>query len=222
MKCFFATSLVLLSVAVCRADPPITVRDEKLNFTIVLPDGFVPAPDELRTPGFPYNYVRDAQQPERMLFIRIRGTGVSVKQDEMTRDDLADIKKSFPGVEISKEQWKTFNLDGARQVSTDESGHRWVQYAVGIPLQGEAVLLIVSGPENREAEVKGLLKEVLGRFEGTPGWPISNQRQTTAKNGFVLKNKHLVLAGLGFLVVLFVVWRRRRRRRARLNVPIAS
>jgi hypothetical protein len=197
------------------------VRDDRLKFSVVLPDGFESAPAEFRTPEFPYCYVRDSVQPGRTLFIRMRGCRVLVAPEEMTREDLDILRNAFPGAEFSTERWKAFDLDVTRYVSTDEGGGRWVQYGVGIPLRPEAVLLVVSGPEDRGTKVKELFKHTLGAFEGTPSWPGPNQHRR-APSGFVLKNKHLVLAGSVLLVVSYLAWRRWRRKQVGLHVSPAT
>lgn len=106
------------------------------------------------------------------------------------------------------ERWKSFNLDVVRKVTAEANGGRYVVYGVGVPLSTEAVLVSVDGPEDRDLEVRAALRVVLDSFDGPPGWP--------EPGAFVLKNKHLVLAGCLLFVVLVTpiwVWRRRRPKR---------
>ncbi len=185
-----------------------TVRDARLGISFTLPDGFVPVPDELRIPQFPYSFGRDLEQPERAIIIRVRGSGGrTLSGDTLSPDDISLLGQQIPSVERFSEDWQGRRMDGIKVNTTDADGLRRVHYALPISTKPEAVLIWVSGPSTRDAVVRGHLNTVMQTFESTP---ISS---SAPASGLALKNKHLVLAGLiALMVALLIVARVRRRR----------
>jgi len=204
-------ALLILSNAglLCGAE---TVRDEKLNFSFVLPNGFVPTAKESREPEFPHSFIRDGEHPEKTFFIRIRGSGGKrLMGNGLSDQDLESLRTAQPGAERFSEEWKSLRMDGIKALTTDEHGLRWVRYALPLSTQPEAIAILVSGPASRDSDVREVLRDVLRTFEGTPDPRATGDGQPMS-SGFVLKNKHLVLAAVVLLLVVFVGWRSLRRK----------
>jgi hypothetical protein len=194
---------------VCAAEP---VRDEKLNISFVVPDGFLPTPKELREPEFPHSFVRDLNHPEKTVFIRIRGGGKRIAENELSADDMEDIRKKQPGAERFTEEWKSLRMDGIKAITTDEGGVRWVSYGLPLSTQPEGIAILVSGPASHDSEVREVLRGLLQTFEATPDTRATTDGKRPPAQ-FALKNKHFVLAAIALLVILFLGWRLRWRRR---------
>lgn len=194
---------------VCAAEP---VRDERLKISFVVPEGFVPTPKELREPEFPHSFVRDLDNRGKTFFIRIRGSGGKrVAGNALSDEDLESLRIAQPGAERFSEEWKSRRMDGIKTIATDEQGTRWVGYALPLSTQPEAIAILVSGPASSDTEVREVLKGVLRTFEGTLD-PRATADGKPEPGGFVLKNKHLVLAAVVLLGVAFLGWRLLRRR----------
>lgn len=200
-----------------------TVRDERLGITVTLPEGFAPVPVESRPPEFPFCYARDFPRPDRSLSIAFRGCGVRVTDDEMTLDDIASLKRDHPGAEVTAERWRAAKLDVVRYTRADPDGVRRVYYGTSLPLRPEAVFLVVSGPEDGDAEVREQLRAVLRGFGGTPSSSAADGVTRKPGNRWGIKNGHVVLAALVLVAVGVLILVRRRKARSErppLVVPV--
>ena len=109
------------------------------------------------------------------------------------------------GSQLVHYKWKGFDIDGIR-TDTAESGNPIVILAAQLPLRGEAVNLILTGPRDQVARVEGIMSATLAGFEGETNWLTAEQRAGRLGN--------IVGVAIGLLLVLTVARILRARRRA--------
>lgn len=195
---------VCVLVALCTTSVAAgeVVRDEKLKIGFQPPDGFLLVPAEFRQPEFPHTYARDFERPERAMILRLRGCGVLTTGEEFTPSDIAGLRQQHSEAERFVEQWNGKPIDGVRTVVGEDDGVRRVYYWTVLPVQPEAIVLVVSGPASRDQEVRQQLTSFLSTFEATPSSPPGTETQKS-KRGLVVKRWHLILAGVVCVGVVF-------------------
>lgn len=110
-----------------------------------------------------------------------------------------------PGSQLVHYKWKSFDIDGIR-TDTAESGNPVVILAAQMPLRGEAVNLIVTGPKDQDARVAAIMTATVAAFEGETNWLSAEQRA-----GRLGK---IVGVAIGLALVLMVARRLRARQQA--------
>jgi hypothetical protein len=199
---------VCILVAICATSVSAgeVVRDEKRKIGFRLPDGFLLVPAEARQSEFPHTYARDFEQPEQSIVLRLRGCGVLSTGEDFRADDITELRQKNPDTERFVEQWNGKPIDGVKTVIAEDDGVRRVYYWTVLPVQPEAIIVVVSGPASHDANVREQLKAVLSTFEATPSSPPSDGNQRP-RRGLVVKVWHLLLAGLVFVGVSLLGWR---------------
>ncbi len=128
-----------------------------------------------------------------MCVQRLHGT---IGREAVRQQDLP------PGAKLVHYKWKGFDIDGMR-TDTAESGNPVVILAAQVPLRGEAVNLIVTGPQDQASRVEALITATLAGFEGETNWLTTEER--SGRLG--------TIAGVGFALALLVfagrIWRKR-------------
>jgi len=109
------------------------------------------------------------------------------------------------GSQLVHYKWKSFDIDGIR-TDTAESGNPVVILAAQMPLRGEAVNLIVTGPKDQSARVEAIMTATVAAFEGETNWLTAEQRA-----GRLGK---IVGVAIGLALVLMVARRLRARQQA--------
>ncbi|HXI33577.1 MAG TPA: hypothetical protein VNH63_05795 [Gemmatimonadales bacterium] len=128
-----------------------------------------------------------------MCVQRLHGT---IGREGVRQQDLP------PGAKLVHYTWKGFNIDGSR-MDTVESGNAVVILAAQVPLRGEAVNLIVTGPQDQTSRVEAIMTATLAGFEGESNWLTSTERSGR------LGNIAGVAFGIALLVFAMRIWRRR-------------
>lgn len=213
MKLALLLMLTLVNPPRCRAEPP-TVRDEQLKFSVTLPGEFVSLPAVSRPVGFPHFFTTDTERPEAAILLGIKRGGFTSDAGVVLREEIALFRTTAPGAELIQERWKSLQLDALRYVGADDDRITRVHFTTLLPVKPEAVMLVVSGPSTREAEVRERFRAILDGFEAEP-WPIEPAAPVKLPpDRFILKNKHLVLLALILVAAMALGWMWLRRRRA--------
>lgn len=107
-----------------------------------------------------------------------------------------------PGSQLVHYKWKGFDIDGIR-TDTAESGNPVVILSAQMPLRGEAVNLIVTGPKDQAARVEAIMTATVAGFEGETNWLTAEERAGR------LGNVVGVLFGIALVVFAIRIWRKR-------------
>lgn len=148
------------------------IRDEKLNFTLALPDGFADFPAG-KEPGTVYSYLKGTPGTDDFAILTIKPMGGTIGREALQQKDLPKIE----GIkfDLRREKWKTFDVDV--MVGTARQDGIAVYVAVAqVPLKKEAIQVVVAGPEARRADVLATLRTLLASLDGPSNWLTDAER----------------------------------------------
>jgi hypothetical protein len=202
----------LLSPAFAMADgkgprPGITVTSTVPEFTLTLPDRYASVKrigDALYTFG--------TKDQTAGAVIGVYGVGHTIEQGseappQIQAPDARLIPATWKSLPVNVSAWHTTAKNGAT------SAARWVQ----IPLQQQAVSILVLIPVEKESLADGLLQDILSGLDGPTNWTIE-QPLTAAERA-----ERLAL-GFGLVLVLLAgppltlrIWQRYVARQMALN-----
>lgn len=198
------TALVLLSSNLRAGE---TIVDKSLGFTLSLPEGFVAKPDLIAAaPDIAHAFVLGDltdDQPDIMLFIERMG-GV-IPREPLSPEQLPP---GFQG-RLFTMKWQGFDVD-AFEVPEQLNGVEMLTYNVQIPLKHKAIQVKLFGPADREAELRGLLSEILAGLEGESNWipsAVPSLPVTESPRYGIILLAGAVMIVLGGLVVLWLISR---------------
>ncbi len=142
-----------------------TVSDAQRGYTFQAPSGFRTT-TEVNDPRLSHVFVHDGPAPGRPAFaISLQPLGGTLGRERLTPEMLP--KNS--NVTLFRIEWKGFMVDGFDRRQT-VNGTPLVSFAVQVPLVPEAIQVNVTGPADREAEVRGYLKSALAGLDGRTNW----------------------------------------------------
>ncbi|HEY6157638.1 MAG TPA: hypothetical protein VIV88_09290 [Gemmatimonadales bacterium] len=104
-------------------------------------------------------------------------------------------------------KWKEFDLQGLRSL-VSQAGEQVFVLVTQVPLRGEAVQLLLSGPADQETRGQSLMTQTLASLEGESNWLTASERAGrlgTAAGWWI---------GIAVAVTAVLVWRKRRQARA--------
>lgn len=166
----------LCSCAVCLPSlarcAPEEVQDANLGFTLRVPDGFKPEKDAVKGKVI-HSFSRPPRDDQSM------GTMVLVQRmgGVIGRGPIDRKTKAADGgdLQFSTAKWKEFEIEVVRMQEKLE-GVPCISLKANVPLKPEAILLIVFGETSREAELRGLLDEMLATLDGDTNWLTGSER----------------------------------------------
>lgn len=201
--------LLAFAVAACyvaaSVDAGETVRDEARGFTLSLPDGFRPNAALSQVPKVTHGFVYgdpDDTEPDIMLVIEeMRGT---IGRERIKASDLPP---GFDGRHFVT-RWQGFDVD-AFEVREAAGDVRYLTFNVQVPLRKAAIQVKLFGPEDREPELRTLLRQVLEGLRGESNWTRSAAASAVTRSehyGTILLTVAIVIV-VGGLVLLWLVSR---------------
>jgi hypothetical protein len=179
-----------------------TVKDDKLGFTLTVPDGFKRA-DMLigLVPDAVYAFLNDSSGI--MLFIEKMGGTIS------TEPSNPRMPTDFKG-RLFTIKWQQFDIRAIEIPERTEDGDL-ITYNAQIPLKGEAIQVKLVGPAERKSEVSKLLTETVTGLRGEPNLSRQKLRSSPLANskhdGKVAVIVAIVLAVVG-LIGLWLISRK--------------
>jgi hypothetical protein len=187
--------------------PGITVTNAVPEFTLTLPDRYASVK---QTGDALYTFGTTDQAA---------GSVVGVYRLGHTIEQGADVRPQVqaPDARMISATWKLFPVDVHAWHTTAKNGAisaaRWVQ----IPLQQEAVSILVLIPVEKEALADGLLQDFLSGLDGPTNWKIEQPLTT-------VERAERIALGLGLALVLLAgppltlrIWQRYVARQMALN-----
>jgi hypothetical protein len=166
-------ALALACSAISATAHAEVIRDDKLNFTLTLPDGFKDFPEAKEQQGLAYSFLQGTPGTQDFTIVGIKGMGGIIGREALQKKDLPH----FDGVtfDLRREKWKSFDIDV--MVGTARQGDVGVFVTVAqVPLKKEAIQVTVAGPEARKAQVLAMLRTLLASLDGPSNWLTDAER----------------------------------------------
>lgn len=178
------------------------VKNAELGYTLTLPEGFQDYPPALSQKDVVAAWTETTPVSEHggiILFVqRLHGV---LPRERLRQEDAPAT------TQVVTFNWKGFPIDGL-STRTSKDGIPVFVLASQIPLRGEAVQLVVSGPGDQEARGHEIMTSMLTTLQGETNWLTSEQRAGrlgTAAGWWIA-------IGVGLILVLW--WRKRRAKSA--------
>lgn len=153
----------------------VEIKDTRFGFRCTIPDGFLEMDQDSNLKECLYRYFNGEPSPgdipQLVKIQRLHGT--LDPQQRLEKDKLP----SRPGVKFTLEEtpWSGLTLDIVRSEATLSAKDKYVGYVVQFPLADEAIQLEVSGPWEKDAEVRQVLRSVVGSFQPLKPLPASSK-----------------------------------------------
>lgn len=148
------------------------LKDDRLRFSMDIPDGFVDFPAGKAAPNVEHCFVRELSDAggARLVVNVQRLDGIIPVGKSLLRDDAA--RHAPPGMKLDliRKNWRGLPVDAIVSETTPPGGARMVVYTVQIPLLPSAIQVNVGGPVSHRAEVERLADTVVGSIEGDTNW----------------------------------------------------
>lgn len=147
------------------------LKDDRLSFSMDIPDGFRDFPEGKRTPNVEYVFIKEIADAgdARMVITVERLNGTLPKNQPLTVEDIR--KRMPPGssAKLADQNWRGLKVD-AIVAEVPQGGIRMVVYTIQIPVVPSAIQLAVAGPESNRAQVEKLANALLASLEGDTNW----------------------------------------------------
>jgi hypothetical protein len=190
-------ALVLAFTALGGTARAEVIRDQKLEFTLTLPDGFADFPAGKEEPGTIYSYLQGTPGTDDFAIVTIKPMGGTIGREALQKKDLPKI--AGMKFDVRREKWKSFDIDVMFGTVRQEGIGVYVAVAQ-VPLKREAIQVVVAGPEARRADVPALLRTLLASLDGPSNWLTDAERATRV--GKVAGGLVAALAFAGWLIWL--------------------
>jgi hypothetical protein len=193
-------STLLLVIGAAAAGAQVTNRE--LGYTITPPPGFVAWPDGKTAPDMVDCWAEEkpAEGSAGIVTLCVQRLGGTLGRDPMSEGDLG-----APNLKLTKFEWSDFEIEGVESSATEENGNA-IGFVAQVPLEGEAVQLVIRAPTDQKARARKIMASTLDGFIGESDWLSSTE---IAERYGRVTGKFIV----GLFVVLTGAWYRRRRRR---------
>jgi hypothetical protein len=145
------------------------LKDEDLQFSMTIPDGFREYPQGIQFEETKYCYLKGViGDDEKLTIINIK------KLDGLLSPDLAlnrkRLREQLPAQsELITKQWRGLTID-AYTMSVDKNGSSILIYTMRVPLKPAAIELAVAGSASKRDELNRLADELLASLEGESNW----------------------------------------------------
>ena len=166
-------ALALACSAISATAHAEVIRDDKLNFTLTLPDGFKDFPEAKEQQGLAYSFLQGTPGTQDFTIVGIKPMGGIIGREALQKKDLPH----FEGVtfDLRREKWKSFDIDV--MVGTARQGDVGVFVTVAqVPLKKEAIQVTVAGPEAHKTQVLAMLRTLLASLDGPSNWLTDAER----------------------------------------------
>jgi hypothetical protein len=213
--------------------PPMTIKDEKLGFTVTIPAGFVDFPGGAALmPGNLYTRAL-VHDDSKITVICIRDLGLLLPDEPPSMDAFLEgvqsgVKRasgnlneklgvdahdfSSPGVSSKEVIWGAFHVWQFRLLAKADIGES-VTFGTFIPLKPHGIIVMSTGPVADEKEVEQATSALLASLDGPAGYATSRAEKLGEGVGTMA-----VIA----VVVYFVIRSKKKRAAAALEPPLSS
>lgn len=162
----FCFALLLSAAPLVAAE---AIVDEKLDFSVVLPDGYVADAEQQQGNVLYAFHLLSTDEDHLGDYIFVRSLGGVLGKGEPAAEDVSEAN-SDASVDVAG--WKEHEIVVARVPERVEEVD-YVNLNAYLPLQPEAIQLTVFGEASREGELRSTLQTVIDRVEGKTNWDDS-------------------------------------------------
>lgn len=206
-----STVLIVCAVAVAA---PIKVSNEEGRFSLAIPDGFESFTPDPVPAMMLYAYRQTAEVAADRKYIIITKVGVPLLHEQSPMAKLEEYRQRHPeGTNFTplSAKWKEFDIPGVRYDAYSYEGQPGFVMSVQVPIDPDAIQIIVVGGKKDEKQVAAILNQMLASLEGDTNWTSEGDRQT---------RQRIALVVLAMTIILLTIWGRfwlRMRRRKGLS-----
>lgn len=146
----------------------IEIDDKDFGFKLTLPEGFDNFPPGLSRPNALYSFARYAADGSPTIIIGIERMRGVIGKEPLPEEGVEKVRKMLPPGAIVRqyqEEWKDSQVYGMETIVT-QGDVTIYQKSLQIPLRGEAIQIIVLGPEIESQEISQVMKQLLFSLEG--------------------------------------------------------
>ena len=143
------------------------LKDDRLHFSIDIPEGFREYPEGKKTPTIEHVYIKGVVGGgEALTVINIeRLAGLIPRNKPLRREAMPP---GFRG-EVTTRNWRGVNVDTIIAF-VEQNGLRMAVYTMQVPLKPSAIQLSVGGPESNRNELGQLADTLLSSLDGETNW----------------------------------------------------
>ncbi len=153
-----------LRAATHRADAE-RLQDQRLGFTLDVPQEFQPFPEGTKPAGYLYGYLKQGAESDPAAVFFVKPLNRILPPRRITSSELPKDK----GLILSKSDWRGLEVDTVR-VPEEALGKPYVTYNVLIPLKGGGIQLSFGDIADNEAATRERLVQTLASLEGETTW----------------------------------------------------
>ena len=163
-----ATLLLLFLLAPCGFALEVSAPDNSWHLTV--PEGFAASP---LPPGKVLAaFAKPGADGAVSRAIVLEDLGATLSRKPLDKNALPANEATAV---LSRAEWKSFPVD-VIEVTEPVNGVPWLMLNAHIPLKPKAVQVKVSGPAERQADVRALLTTTLAGLDGETNWLTGGQR----------------------------------------------
>ena len=144
------------------------LKDERLQFSIDIPEGFQDCPEAKQAPEVAYGFIRHSQDRQTATVLTIERINRVLLRTQRLRP--AQLQTEIRG-EIVPRKWRGLDIDVVVSSATD--GEAIVHlYQCYVPLRPKAIRLTVAetGPQSDARALSRLVDTLLASFDGETNW----------------------------------------------------
>ena len=148
------------------------VSHQQLGIRLTVPDGFVSDPERVQG-----DVIYAFQRPP----VGDEGVGVFILVSQLRsvldrrKINPKDLQARSPHVTIVTDRWKGFDVESFR-VPEQVDDLQLLTFNAQVPLKPRAIQVSVIGELDREVELRGVLRSVLGNLDGQTNWLDNAER----------------------------------------------
>jgi hypothetical protein len=213
MRYLVAALILGLTASAARAAAPRLIRNEGRGFSLMVPDGYVDAPNTSPLPRTLHTFARGQPGEPGSAAIVVQDMGGTIGREPLihamveraARDSLKPTGFEVTSFEYRKLPWKSFELE-AVLTTAGGADRSLLSVSVQVPLAGSAIQIIVAGAPGDKERLVADLQALLGSLDGKSSWLSDSER--SRQLGRAAGQLAILAAAVGL-----IVWLARRRRR---------
>jgi len=192
-----------------RAMAAQTISDEKLGFSLQVPDGFEKNSSSIPQAAFSLTYLRGRSDEPSFAVLQLgsldgtigRGKPDQAIVESSAREAIRNTSATITHFDYRQMRWKSFDLDLVVAQVTNPT-HRLVTLTVQVPLAHQALQLNLVGPAADEKKLLSELQGILDSLRGKSNWLTDEEQSERLGRGFGLLFGITLVGVTAFLVVL--------------------
>jgi len=145
---------------------PILQQRMQPRFTVAMPSAYADFPAGMQQPNVSHSFIKGDptdETPDIVCFVE--SLGGTIGKDT----DLSGFVASRPNVTLLEEEWKGHPIDVCR-IQESFQGRRFLTFNAQVPVLPQAVQVKITGPMERENELRQDLRAVLAGIDGPTNW----------------------------------------------------